>query len=102
MEAKNLAIISYLTLLGWILALVLNNPKQELVSLHIRQYLGIILVGLASGLVMIIPLVGWIVGFVGYILALVFWVMGLISAIKGEMKPVPIIGVKAQEWFKSL
>ena len=45
MEAKNLAIISYLTIIKLILALVLNNPKQELASFHIRQYLGIFLFG---------------------------------------------------------
>jgi len=102
MEAKNLAIISYLTIIGWILALVLNNPKQELASFHIRQYLGIFLFGFASGLIMIIPVIGWIAGAIGYVLTLVFWIMGLISAVKGEQKAVPLIGAKAQEWFKSL
>ena len=29
----------------------------------------------------------------------VLWLMGLIAAASGEMKPVPVLGAKYQEWF---
>jgi hypothetical protein len=32
----------------------------------------------------------------------VLWVIGLMGAINGQEKPVPILGEKFQEWFKSL
>lgn len=102
MEAKIVAIISYLGLPGWIIALILNQNKQELASFHIRQSIGIMLFGLVCAAVMIIPILGWIAGFVGYLATFVFWIMGLVSAIKGDKKEVPLIGAKAQEWFKSL
>jgi uncharacterized membrane protein len=44
---------------------------------------------------MIIPFVNILVG----ICLLVLWIMGLISAIKGEMKPVPLMGPLYQKWF---
>jgi uncharacterized membrane protein len=33
---------------------------------------------------------------------LVLWVIGLIGAVKGEKKPIPFIGEKAQEMFKNI
>ena len=48
---------------------------------------------------MIVPILGWIVGFIGWIALLVFWVIGLIGAINGQMKPVPLLGEHYQKWF---
>ncbi len=44
-NGKTVAIISYLTLIGWIVALIMNNNnKSELGSFHIRQMLGVLIV----------------------------------------------------------
>ncbi len=101
-DPKVVGIVSYITLIGWIVALVLNNPKSEFGSFHVRQSLGIILLVVVSGFIAIIPILGWIVAFVGYILGVVLWIMGLISAVQGQQKVVPVLGDKFQEWFKSL
>jgi len=29
----------------------------------------------------------------------VFWVLGLLAAVKGEMRPVPLLGDHYQKWF---
>ena len=91
-EDKTVAILSYITLIGFIVAIVLNsNKKTKLGAYHLRQMLGLIL----TSLVGIIPILGWII-----LLGLfVFWIMGLITAIKGEMKPVPLLGGLYQKWF---
>lgn len=101
-DPKVVSLVSYLTLIGWIVALILNRPKSELGSFHLRQALGIILLFMASSFIFIIPILGWIAGFVGYILGVVLWILGFIGAIKAEMKPVPVLGKQFQEWFKSL
>jgi uncharacterized membrane protein len=94
-QGKNIAIIAYITFIGWIIALVMNgNEKSAFASFHIRQMLGLILFSLVS----VIPIVGWVL----WVGVFVFWIMGLISAINGEMKPVPIVGESFQEWFKGL
>ena len=101
-DPKVVGIVAYLTLIGWIVALIMNNPKSDYGSFHIRQSLGIMLLFLASGIVMIIPFVGWIVGLVGYIAAFVLWNIGLIGATQEKKQPIPLIGEKSQEWFQAL
>ncbi|MCF7871478.1 hypothetical protein K9L97_00405 [Candidatus Woesearchaeota archaeon] len=95
-DAKVIAIVSYITWIGWIVALILNlNKKTSLGSFHIRQSL---LLMIAGTVLTWIPIVGWILAVVVF----VFWIMGLISAIKGEKKEVPVLGTFAQQWFKGL
>jgi len=101
-DPKIVGIVCYITLIGWIVALIMNNPKSEYGSFHIRQSLGIMLLFLFSGFVMLIPVLGWIVGLVGYIAAFVLWIIGLIGAVQHHKNPVPLIGDKAQEWFQAL
>ena len=94
-DGKNVAIIAHLTLIGWVIALIMNNGnKTELGSFYIRQVLGIIILALLSW----IPLLGWIIGFGCFIMG----IMSLISAINGEKKPVFLLGEQFQDWFKSL
>lgn len=94
-DPKVIGIISYLTLIGWVVAIVLNNPKQDLASFHIRQSLGIFLLGFVSGFIPVLNLVLWIV-------PLVAWIIAFIGAVQGEKKLVPYIGHYFQDWFKSL
>lgn len=101
-DPKLVGIISYITPIGWIIAYLLNNPKSNFASFHIRQALGIIIIGIVANAANYIPYGGGLVMFAGSILALVLWIMGLISAVQGEEKPVPVIGEKFQEWFKSV
>lgn len=101
-EDKTVAIVAYLSLIGFIVALILHNQpgkKTVLGSFHLRQGLGIMLCSVCMSIIMIIPFVGWVVGCVGYILVLVMWIMGIISAVNGEMKPAPIMGGSFQKWF---
>ncbi len=94
-DGKNVAIIAHLTIIGWIIALVMNSSnKNEFASFYIRQMLGLVLLSLLSW----IPMLGWVVA----ALVLIMWVMSLISAIGGEKKTVFLLGDQFQDWFKSL
>lgn len=102
-EGKTIAIIAYLTIIGLIVAFVMNNEKKNtFASFHIRQCLGIGLTGLALGIVNVIPILGWIISILGSILVLIMWIMGLVSALNGQEKPVPVLGEKYQEWLKGI
>lgn len=102
-QDKTIAIISYLTLIGLIIAFVMNNDKKELfASFHIRQSLGLTLTSLALSLINIIPILGWIVSIVGFFVLLYMWIVGLLNAINGKYKTVPILGDKYEEWLKSV
>ena len=94
-DPKVVAIVSYITIIGWIVALVLNNPKSDLGSFHIRQALGIFLLGIVLSIIPFINFIAWVI-------PLVLWILGLISAIQGEKKPVPVVGELFQKWFNSL
>ena len=61
--------------------------------------LGMALTGAAGSVCAAVPVLGWIVWFLVAIVLLVFWVMGLISAVQGEMRPVPVLGEHYQRWF---
>ncbi len=94
-EGKTIAIISYITWIGWVIALVMNvEKKDDFAKFHIRQTL-LIMIG---SLLAWIPVIGWIWGVFLFIL----WIIGLISAINGEKKEIPVLGHLAQEWFKGI
>ena len=106
-DGKTIAIISYITLIGLVIAFFMNKDKKdELASFHIRQMVGLSLLSIA------ISILGWILGTVSSSLSmlssilslgvLVLWVMGLIKAIGGEKTAVPVIGAMFQDWFKNI
>lgn len=101
-NGKTVSIIAYITLIGWIIALIMNNGnKTALGSFHVRQSLGIICVAVVLAIVvgfLGISILGWI----AQLAILVFWLLGLVSAVQGEMKPVPVLGEQFQEWFKGV
>lgn len=100
-QDNTLAWVSYITIIGWIIALVMSNNSgsNSVVKYHLRQALGIYLFVFAGSLIAVIPILGWIIWFVVSIAGLVFWIMGLISAVQGEEKPVPMLGEPFQKWF---
>lgn len=103
-EDKTVAILSYITLIGFIAAIIIHsNKKTKLGAFHLRQMLGYLLTAIALGIAQIIlafiPILGWIAIFLLWISMLVLWVMGLIAAINGQMKPLPVVGPLYQKWF---
>lgn len=96
MDAKTKAIVAHLTIIGWIIALVINSgQKEELASYYIRQTLGLYIIALVLGW---IPVIGWIL----WIAVFIFWILSLVGAINGEMKETPVVGKYFQDWFKAL
>ncbi len=107
-QDKTVAIVAYMTLIGWIIALVMNGDKKgeerSFNGFHIRQMLGLIIFSFGSSIVFVIlgmvlafiPVIGWLIllllqlGLFGGLLAL--WIMGVIAASNGEKKPVPVLG----------
>jgi uncharacterized membrane protein len=115
-EDKTVAIISYLTLIGFIVAIILNSSKKtRLGAFHLRQVLGFALTIIAGWLcvfVMMFVLL-FVLAFMKSILLffvpllyaafgisiIVLWIMGFIAAVNGEMKPMPVVGPLYQKWF---
>lgn len=105
-EDKTVAILSYITLIGFIAAVIIhNNKKTQLGAFHLRQALGIFLtwigVVVCDFILVFIPILGWLAMFALWIAVIAMLVMGLVSAIQGQMKPVPVLGPLYQKWFGS-
>lgn len=103
-DDKTTAIVSYLTLIGFIVAIILHGSKKtSLGSFHLRQSLGLMLTSIAvifAGMLLaFIPFIGWLTDLALWVGLMVLWVLGLISAIKGERKPVALLGEHYQKWF---
>ena len=102
-DGKTIAIISYLTIIGLVAAIIMNNKeKTALGQFHIRQSIGISVTGMALGLVRFVPGVGGIAVSIVGLLLLIALILGLLAAISGERKPLPFIGEKYQEWFNMI
>lgn len=109
-DGKTIAIISYITLIGWIIAYVMyGNNKTPLAAYHLRQTLALFIISLGlwavEMILVLIPVIGVIVGILMifvYLALFVFWIIGLIAAVNGQEKPMPVFGVKAQDWFKNI
>ncbi|AOS45197.1 hypothetical protein Verru16b_02275 [Lacunisphaera limnophila] len=99
-EERTVAILSYITIIGFIVAIVMHSSKKtKLGAYHLRQMLGLILTGLVGGVVGVIPFIGWVALPLIWIGLLVLWVMGLLAAVNGQVKPVPVLGEQYQKWF---
>jgi uncharacterized membrane protein len=106
-NGKTVAIVSYLFLIGWVIALILHfNNRTRLGAFHLRQSLGIALLGIAVSfsryILHFIPFLGGTVILVLNIGLVVFWVMGLVTAIQGQEKPLPIVGDFFQKTFTGI
>ncbi|RXR19111.1 hypothetical protein EQG63_06610 [Flavobacterium amnicola] len=101
-EGKQAAIISYVTIIGTVIAIFMNNEKRnEFSSFHIRQALGINLTYFALGY-FIGYFDSWMISSAYWTFIFILWVFGFIGALQGEQKLVPLVGEWYQKIFKSL
>ncbi len=99
-EDRTVAILTYLTLIGFIIAIVMHGSKKTaLGSFHLRQGLGLFITSLViwiPGLIIsFIPLVNLAMILVWPLCGLalvVLWIMGLLAAVNGQQKPMPVVG----------
>jgi len=99
-EDKTVAIVAYVTLIGYIIAIIMHGSnKTKLGSYHLKQATGLILFAVAAWVVMMIiafiPFVNFllvIIAPITWIGILVFLIMGIVAAANGQEKPLPLIG----------
>lgn len=102
-QNKDAALVAYLTILGTVIAIFMNNEekKTEFASFHIRQALGIFLsffllgyfVGYADS---------WTVSSAFYLFYFILWIYGFSGALSGQKRLIPVVGDFFQTTFKSL
>ena len=96
MDNKTLSIISYITLIGWLVAYFTGKDKADaLLKYHLRQSLGLAIVSIIFNIAFtiiasIVPSLSFL-GFVGYAF-IILWIIGIINAANSALKPIPLIG----------
>jgi len=99
MSAKTISIVSYITIIGWVIAYLQHKgseQKSKLASYHLCQGLGVFIFAvilniILSVVVRIVPSLAGILSLVG-LLPLVLLIFGIITAANEAIKPVPLIG----------
>ena len=102
-KGKSTAIISYLTLIGAVIAIFMSQEenKTNFASFHIRQALGISISFL---------LLGYLVGYADswtatsafYLFYFILLIYGFSGALQGQQKSIPFLGDFFQKIFKNL
>lgn len=110
-----MAFVSYLTLIGFIIAVVINkdSKKNSLGQFHLRQSLAIHVAAIVTGVAF--SIIGIVVHRSGFLSSLVnlislvtnvvlviAWVLGFVAALKGEKKAIPYVGDLIQEKLKGV
>ncbi len=102
-EDKTIGIIAYITVIGLIIAIIMNQEKKNAFgSYHIRQSLGLFATGIVLALINVIPILGQLIFLVVSLCIFIFAIIGIMNAVNGKEKPLPILGEKYAEWFKGV
>ncbi|WP_417291216.1 DUF4870 domain-containing protein [Corallibacter sp.] len=100
-NGRTLAIVSYFTFIGLIVAIIMNLEKRNpFTYFHIRQMLGLILMLITSNIVE--KYVNSWLGTTFWTITFVCWLFGIYHAISKQAKPIPYIGDYFQDWFKNI
>jgi uncharacterized membrane protein len=106
MDNKTMALVSYITPIGWLISFFSykGQEKNSLVSYHLKQSFGLIMVSIVLWFAMwfllfflafislsLVLTLSWLYNLVS-LAFLVLMIIGIINASKGEEKPLPIIG----------
>jgi len=113
-EGKTAGIISYFTLIGWLIAYFAmhKDKKTEIGSYQLRQtlllHIASIIAGWGLGFVIGALVISTGIGplvYLSYLVNIAFfvlWIIGFIGAVNGVKKPIPLIGEKAQTTFSGI
>lgn len=93
-NSKNIAIVSYITLIGWVIALIMKNSSNDrspFTTFHLRQSFG-----LGAGGFVLSTLLGfvhlWSFIQIVNLLVLVLMIIGILNANAGKEEPLPFVG----------
>ena len=101
-EHKVNAMISHFTIIGTIVALMMNTEKKnEFVSFYTRQTLGLFWCFHLGGY-FIGYFDSWIASTAYWAFFAILWFISFAGLMNNEMKLVPVLGEQFQKWFKNL
>ncbi len=105
MNNKTLSIVSYITIIGWLIAFISGKDKADsLLRYHLKQSLGVVILSFILPTILGILISVTHLGILGIIaiLPLVLMIIGAINAANEVEKPLPLIGKIADDQFSFL
>lgn len=95
-ENKLMAVLGYLGIL--LLIPLLAKKDSPYAQFHAKQGLVLLLAYIACGIIMAIPIIGWIAGTLGMLGCFILFIIGIVNAISGKMNELPLIGKYGKEF----
>ena len=106
-KGKTVAILSYCTLIGWIVAIILHqSDKTKFGAFHIRQGLGLFI--FMAALYIVIGVSGIILFFTWFLLpfipllVVVMVILGIINASGGKANQLPVMGKLSEKMLSGI
>lgn len=102
MDNKTLSVISYISIIGWIISFVMGKDNaNSLLKYHLRQSLGLVIFSFVLGITLqiIMSITGlYVLGYIGLI-NFALMIIGIINAANEAEKPLPLIGKMFEDKF---
>ncbi len=95
-DANVIALLSYLGIL--IIVPILVDKDNEFVKFHIKQGLVLLIVGIATMFIGIVPIIGWLLAPFILLACLIFAIIGIINVLGKKKKELPVIGKYASNF----
>ena len=101
-EGKPAAITSYILIIGVLIAMSMNSEnKNPFGSFHIRQALGLSITFISLGMI-VSNFDSFMISGTMWVFVSILWTYGIFTAIKGETKPIPLLGNLFQKAFNTI
>lgn len=99
MTNKSMAIVAYITIIGWVISYLeykKRADKSALVNYHLGQSLGLIILSFVLGIVIsvlvaVVPSL-YVISLAVTLISLVLLLLGIVTANNEAIKPLPVVG----------
>ena len=91
-NSKTAAVASYITWIGFLIALVIRDPSDGYVAHHMNQALVLNIAAVVGSVLSMIPVLGSIASGIISLATFILCIMGIYRAATGSTKPLPLIG----------
>ncbi len=92
---KGITVLSYIGILCFIH--LLANKDSKFAQAHAKQGLALFIVEVIVYIVSIIPIIGWILGFLATILFIIVSIIGIVKVLNGEYWEIPLVSGLAKK-----